>query len=149
MKKITFFTLALGLMIGCKPALDKQNDESTQNLLKGTWTITKVEHPSSFSISPFFMTDSECFEGSEWSFVPNNNTGTMRMSAHGICPEHSANFIWNIKKNGNFSIKFADKKNAKSVKEGFVLHTKQVSKDSFILIDESTEVTITYYFKKK
>lgn len=66
------------IFLSCKSsqsAVNTKLDNRTEVALKGDWMITSEEFPSSdyFNITSFNIADSKCFEGSEWSFILNNN----------------------------------------------------------------------------
>lgn len=152
MKKVVFILSAIASfgLFSCKSVSNNANDTQTQLKLKGDWTLTRVSVSDSYKVKPFHIAEASCFEGSVWQFVPNNNKGTLKMSASGkYCPEFTANFVWNIKKDGTYQMKFVDKEQkAKEVKEGYSMYLYDVTKESFKLIDNSTEATITYTFVK-
>src|SRR5690554_6617371 len=49
----------------------------SRKVLKGYWNLDNISYDSSgtFNITVFNDTSAECFEGSTWRFIPNNNTG--------------------------------------------------------------------------
>lgn len=117
--------------------------------LKGEWILENVQYSATYKISPFYIADAKCFENSEWKFVSNNNTGTLSLNPTGVCPDFSTNFVWNIKNNGNFNLKFIGEQKAKEVTTGFTLKIDAITESSFKLIDNSTETPITYTFRRK
>lgn len=135
-------------MIGCKTATNVKNDVPTQIKLKGEWTLTNVSYPSGYKITSFHVADAKCFEGSQWKFVSNNNTGTVSLNTNRDCPEFSSNIVWNIKQDGGFNLKFIGSEKAKHVTSGYNMYVTNLSDTSFQLVDSSTEATITYTFVK-
>ncbi|MFY9242231.1 MAG: lipocalin family protein [Polaribacter sp.] len=74
MKKILIFSLTL-LLFSCGASKNVRSKEKT---IKGNWTLTNVNYSNlgNYKITLFQDESKECFEGSEWRFIPNNNTGT-------------------------------------------------------------------------
>lgn len=73
MKKILLFSLTL-LLFSCGASKNVRSKEKT---IKGNWTLTNVNYSNlgNYKIILFQDDSKECFEGSEWRFIPNNNTG--------------------------------------------------------------------------
>jgi hypothetical protein len=46
--------------------------------MKGNWVISSVSYPGSeyIKVNSFQIADSQCFEGSTWKLVSNNNKET-------------------------------------------------------------------------
>lgn len=151
MKKTVFMLAAVFSLgfVGCKSATANKNDVPTQIKLKGEWTLARVSVSENYRVKPFHVADALCFEGTVWKFVPNNNKGVLTMQGTGSqCPEFTSNFVWNVKQDGTFQLKFVDGVKAKDMKEGYAMYLYDVTKESFKLIDNSTEATITYTFEK-
>jgi hypothetical protein len=67
------------------------------------------------------MADSQCFVGSTWNFVSNNNKGDVTISKTGYA-SFTSPITWYINLEGNFVMKVlnADEK-VKKVRNGYVL----------------------------
>lgn len=148
MKKFLILGVAALGMVGCKTASSAKNDVPTQIKLKGEWTLSSVSYPSGYKVTSFHVADAKCFEGSQWKFVSNNNTGTVALNSDRDCPEFSSNIVWNIKQDGSFNLKFVGSEKAKHVTTGYNLFASNFTDNSFQLVDNSTEATITYTFIK-
>lgn len=94
MKKIlTLFVLA-ALALSC--GTPKTVIES-KKVIKGYWSLDNISYSESgtFNVSIFNDTSKECFEGSTWRFIPNNNSGLYTIN-NGNCPTGERNFIFSI-----------------------------------------------------
>lgn len=158
MKKIIALLLFSVVFINCKstaPVVNTKLDNKTERILKGSWTITKVDFPGSevLKVESFFTADSQCFVGSNWSFISNNNKGDMKLNNPSTaCIEYSSPITWYINKDGNFVFKFTNNYKAKEVTSGFVLDIKNITETSFDLVDKinvaGVSKDITYSFQK-
>lgn len=149
MKKVLAIGILSVAMFSCKTATNTKNDVPTQIKLKGEWTLINVTYPSDFKVTSFHVADAKCFEGSQWKFVPNNNSGTVTLNnGSSNCPQWNSKIIWNIKQDGAFNLKFIGDDKAKHVTTGYNLTASNITDETFELIDTSTEATIVYSFVK-
>ncbi|WCM41878.1 lipocalin family protein [Flavobacterium sp. CBA20B-1] len=149
MKKVLAIGILSVAMFSCKTATNTKNDVPTQIKLKGEWTLTNVKYPSGFKVTSFKIADAKCFEGSQWKFVSNNNTGTVTLNNNSSsCPEYNSKIVWNIKQDSSFNLKFVGDDKAKHVTTGYNLTAANITDTTFELIDNSTEATIVYSFLK-
>ncbi|MFP9115845.1 lipocalin family protein [Flavobacterium sp. RHBU_3] len=148
MKKILSLCLMLVLFAACGSL-----DQKSQSGLKGNWTITSVTYPGSeyIKVTSFDVADSQCFVGSSWNFISNNNKGTMTV-AKGGCPSFSSPIVWTVTKTGDFTLKITEGQKAKRVSEGYFLKMQNQTENSFQLVDNVTvggkTVAVTYNFSK-
>jgi Lipocalin-like domain len=65
--------------------------------VKGYWSLDNISYSESgtFNVTIFNDTSKECFEGSTWRFIPNNNSGIYTIN-NGNCPTGDRNFIFSI-----------------------------------------------------
>lgn len=130
-------------------------DQKSQVGIKGNWTISSVTYPGSdyIKVTSFDVADSQCFVGSSWNFISNNNKGTMTInsSASG-CPSFSSPIVWTSTKEGNFTLKITEGEKAKRVTQGYVLKLQNQTESSFELVDNVTvggkTVAVVYQFSK-
>ena len=63
--------------------------------IKGEWTLQSITYSEQgkFDVTLLNDTSKECFEGSTWKFVPNNNRGHYTINAGG-CSTGQRNFIF-------------------------------------------------------
>lgn len=148
MKKILILGCFALTLIGCKTATSGKNDVPAQIKLKGNWTLTDISYPSGYKVTSFHIADAKCFEGSQWKFVSNNNTGTVALNSNRDCPAFSSDIVWNIKQDGTFNLKFIGSEKAKHVTSGYNMYVANQTDSSFQLIDNTTEASITYTFVK-
>lgn len=149
MKKVLAIGILSVAMFSCKTSTNTKNDVPTQIKLKGEWTLTNVNYPSGFKVTSFNVADAKCFEGSQWKFVSNNNTGTVTLNNNtSSCPQYNSKIIWNIKQDTSFNLKFIGDDKAKHVTTGYNLTVSEITDNTFELIDNSTEATIVYSFVK-
>lgn len=156
MRKV-FFIIALGIIIsGCKSTsiTNTKLDRHSQVDIKGNWTLTSVDFPSSdyIKINSFQIADSKCFEGSTWKFISNNNKGEFTLK-NSSCSTFSSAITWFINDEGQFVLKILDAGlKAKKVRNGFVLTIANQSQTRFQLIDKvdiGGKITaVIYQFQK-
>ena len=94
MKKILILALIAATAFSC--GTPKTVQES-KRVIKGYWTLDNITYGTSgtFNVTLFNDTSVECFEGSTWRFIPNNNTGTYTID-NPDCPTGERNFIFSI-----------------------------------------------------
>uniref|UniRef100_UPI0030DC8F0C lipocalin family protein n=1 Tax=Bizionia echini TaxID=649333 RepID=UPI0030DC8F0C len=79
MRHLIILVLTLSLL-SCgtsKVVRDSEKD------LKGNWTLNSFNYSKtgSFAVNLFNDTSTDCFEGSTWEFIPNNNSGTYEINS--------------------------------------------------------------------
>lgn len=158
MKKLMLFLGVLLSLSGCKvkdAAASPAVDRKAQVAIKGNWTLTSVSYPGKevIKVSAFQIADTQCFEGSEWSFVSNNDTGKMALTKSG-CPQFSSNIKWYVNKEQQFVLKMLDAGDkARKVRDGYILLLRNQTLQSFQLVDKvdvaGKMTEIVYQFKKK
>jgi hypothetical protein len=94
MKKVIMLAAIAALIFSC--GTPKTVQES-RKIIKGYWSLTDISYNKSgtFNVTLFNDTSKECFEGSSWRFIPNNNTGVYTIE-NGNCPTGDRNFIFTI-----------------------------------------------------
>jgi hypothetical protein len=156
MKKIILIFTCSILVFACKStsATATKIDRSSQVQIKGDWTITSVSYPGSeyIKVNSFSLADSQCFVGSTWKFISNNNKGNMALTKSN-CPAFASPITWFINKEGQFVMKVLDAgEKAKRVKEGYVLNVANQTEGSFQLIDKidvgGKPTNVVYQFQK-
>lgn len=165
MKKIIFICMIATMFFACKSAssttasteattLSTKLDKSTQVALKGNWVLTNVSYPGSeyIKVNSFDLADSKCFIGSTWSFISNNNKGTMALTAPS-CTGFSSPIVWSINNQGLFVLKILDAgEKAKKVRDGYLLKVAGITESSFQLIDNinvgGQVKDVTYQFQR-
>jgi hypothetical protein len=156
MKKIILLgTLAI-LLFACKSksVTETKLDRTSQVGMKGNWVISTVTYPGSeyIKVNSFQLADSECFEGSTWKFVSNNNKGEMALTKVG-CPAFSSPITWFVNKEGQFVLKVLNAgEKARKVRDGYILRVANQSELSFQLVDKidvgGKMTDVVYQFEK-
>ncbi len=92
--KLGFLSVLMFLTFACKST---QPIRQAEKILKGNWTLTKVSYsrPGTFNVKLYNDAGANCFEGSIWQFIPNNNTGTYQFTTDG-CDTSVKNIKWTI-----------------------------------------------------
>jgi hypothetical protein len=130
------------------------SDGKSEVALKGDWEITKVSFVGSeyFKITSFQLADSQCFVGSIWKFISNNNKGEMTLSKSD-CVDFKSPIVWSLNKEKMFSLKILKDLAAKDVTVGYHLMVENQTTDSFDLSDRVNVggklTEIVYHFQRK
>jgi hypothetical protein len=155
MKKMMYALALLVLFSACKSksATNTRLDNKTEVALKGNWTLTKVSYPGVevIKITSFDLADSQCFVGSQWRFISNNNKGDFSLN-NASCRAFSSPISWFINKEGQFVMKILYETKARKVTEGYVLQVGNVTESTFELTDRvnvgGKNVTVVYQFSR-
>ena len=156
MKKVILIMTMSILLFSCKSSsvTDKKLDRTSQVGIKGNWTITAVTSPGSeyIKVNSFDIADSNCFVGSTWKFISNNNKGEMALTKYD-CPVFNSPITWFINDSGQFVLKVLNAgEKAKKVRAGYVLQVANQTENSFQLVDKinvGTKLTdVVYQFQK-
>lgn len=148
-------TIAL-VLFSCKTTsvTNTKLDRPSEVAMKGNWVISSVTYSGSqyIKVNSFEIADSQCFEGSTWKFVSNNNKGNMALTKAG-CSSFSSPITWFVNKDGQFVLKVLDAGiKAKKVREGYVLMVANQTESSFQLIDRidvaGKMTDVVYQFQK-
>src|SRR5690554_2940914 len=137
MKKILFLALIAATTISC--GAPKTVQES-KKVIKGYWNLDEISYNKSgtFNVTVFNDTSSECFEGSTWRFIPNNNTGNYTIE-NGSCPTGQRFFRFDIqeidKQTGlyDITIKPTNEKYKADSQTGFRVRLAQLTESSMVL----------------
>ena len=157
MKKLFFSVIFAAILFSCKapaPAAKTNVDRKPNKAINGNWTITSVTYPGSefIKVTSFDLADAQCFVGSTWKLISNNDSGEMALSKGG-CPQVTSKIKWYLNKDGQFVLKFLDESvKAKKVKEGYILKIADQTENSFKLSDAinvgGKMVDVVYLFEK-
>ncbi len=140
MKKLILLSVFAVLLYSCKSTsvTNTKLDNKTERLIKGNYVVSSVDYPGSeyIKVNAFQLADSQCFVGSTWKFVSNNNKGEMALTKSG-CPAFSSPITWFINKDGQFVLKVLDAgEKAKKVRDGYILNVANATESSFQLLDK-------------
>lgn len=94
MKKILILVVLAAVTFSCgtpKTVIQAKKE------VKGYWSLDNISYSETgtFNVTVFNDTSKECFEGSTWRFIPNNNSGLYTIN-NGDCPTGERNFIFSI-----------------------------------------------------
>ncbi len=134
MRNLTILSLFVILLASC--GTPKTVSES-KKVLKGYWSLDEITYSEkgTFTIQLLSDTSRECFEGSSWRFIPNNNTGNYSIS-NPDCPTGERNFIFAIQEMDSstglydFLLKPTNEKKKSENNVGFRLRLAQLSGSS-------------------
>ena len=157
MKKLILLSAFSLMFFSCKSTSTITNnkvDNKSQVAIKGNWTLTSVTYPGSeyIKVNSFQIADSNCFEGSTWKFISNNDSGEMALTKTN-CTSFSSPIKWFVNKDGQFILKILSAgEKAKKVRDGYILTLAAQTQDSFQLIDKINvggKITdVVYEFRK-
>ncbi len=79
MKKIILLISLIVLITSCSTP---KTVIQSKKVIKGDWTLDNITYSKegTFNVTLLNDTSKECFEGSLWHFIPNNNTGNYTIS---------------------------------------------------------------------
>lgn len=134
MKKILILAVIAVTAFAC--GTPKTVQES-RKVIKGYWTLDNITYDSSgtFNVTLFNDTSVECLEGSNWRFIPNNNTGNYTVE-NPNCPTGQRDFAFTIqeldKSTGlyDFLLKPTNAKGKSETDVGFRLRLAQLNESS-------------------
>lgn len=122
MKQIILFLFTISLL-SCGTS---KTVRASKKVIKGNWTLSSINYSKAGTYNVTLLNDAskECFENSDWQFVPNNSTGTYSLTAAG-CSNDIRNFIFTIdevdENTGlyDFLLKPTDEKGKSATNHGF------------------------------
>ncbi len=131
MKKTILLLMVAGFIFSCGTP---KTVIQSKKVIKGNWMLDGIDLSESgtYNIQLFNDTSKECFEGSTWRFIPNNNRGIYTIN-NGNCPTGERYFIFTIqemdKETGlyDFLLKPTDAKYKSENKVGFRVRLAQLS----------------------
>lgn len=134
MKKILILFSAAALLISCATP---QVVRDSKKVMKGEWVLNSVTHNESGIFKIVLLNDEslDCFEGSLWRFIPNNNTGVYTIDS-ADCVVGDRNFIFTIDEvdaaSGyyDFLLKPTDERGKSETGQGFRMRLTQLSESS-------------------
>lgn len=117
MKNLIYMVLAV-LIVSCSGSKSASSDKMSERTLKGTWELNNIRFVGEeglYKADLFGLADSPCFKGSDWVFIPNNNTGKFTLEGSDRCEAGSHRIIWSFRDMGDgntqFQFKYVDSKN--------------------------------------
>lgn len=133
MRKFTLLIIVLATAMACGP----KTVQESKKVIKGYWNLDEITYSEAgtFNITMMRDTSKECFEGSSWRFIPNNNTGQYSIN-DGNCPTGERYFIFTIQEVDpttglyDFLLKPTDEKKKSEDNTGFRFKLAKLSNNS-------------------
>ncbi len=132
MKKIIVFVLLASLVISCGTP---KTVIQSKKVIKGYWSLDQINYSEAGTFDVTLLNDAskECFIGSTWRFIPNNNTGIYTITDAHCVPTGDRNFNFTIQEIDNntglydFLLKPTDVKHKSEYNTGFRLQLTQLT----------------------
>jgi hypothetical protein len=130
MKKIILIFLTIGI-VSCGASKTVRDSKKS---IKGDWTLSSITYSKTgkYNVTLLNDTSKDCFEGSTWKFIPNNNTGTYTIN-ESSCSTGIRNFVFTIQEVNaetglyDFLLKPTNEKNKSENNQGFRLKLSSMS----------------------
>ncbi len=131
MKKLLFGLIVI-LLASC--GTTQKTIISAKKTLKGEWSLNKISYDRDgiFEVNLYNDASAECFTGSIWKFIPNNNTGTYEVNQSTCVSTGARRFRFTIPKpeaDGDFSFMFKpinEKKKSTNNNKGYRMALKHL-----------------------
>ena len=156
MKKLA---LSIGIFLMILSCGTSKTLRDSKKVIKGEWTLSSITYSTAgkYNVTLLNDTSKDCFEGSTWQFIPNNNTGTYTINETS-CSTGPRNFVFTIqevnKETGlyDFLLKPTNEKQKSETNQGFRLSLTSLT-DTMMQWQQTVSVdakpfTITMNFKK-
>ncbi len=136
MKKLAFLSVIAVLAFSCGTP---KTVVETKKVLKGYWSLDDITYSEAgtFTVQLLSDTSRECFEGSTWRFIPNNNTGNYNID-NSNCPSGDRYFIFAIQEIDqttglyDFLLKPTDEKKRSPDGKGFRLRLARMTNNNMV-----------------
>jgi len=131
MKKTILVLLVSVILTSCGGTKEVRH---SKKVMKGMWELSSITYSESgtFNVSLFNDVSVQCFEGSTWKFIPNNNTGVYTID-NGTCDAGPRNFIFKIQEIDaqtglyDFLLKPTDVKHKSATNHGYRMWLEKLS----------------------
>jgi len=133
MKRIILLLLTISL-VACGSS---KTVRASKKVIKGDWTLSSITYNQggTYNATIFNDASNNCFEGSTWQFVPNNNTGIYTLDGSN-CSTETRYFVFTIQEVDattglyDFLLKPTDEKHKSETNQGFRLKLSELSETS-------------------
>lgn len=130
MKKLILLCLAISL-VSCGAS---KTVRVSKKVIKGDWVLNSITYNQAGTYNTTLLNDASkaCFEGSNWQFVPNNNTGVYTINDTS-CATGERYFVFTIQEVDaetglyDFLLKPTDEKHKSETNQGFRLKLASLS----------------------
>jgi hypothetical protein len=156
MKKLA---LSLGIVLMILSCGTSKTVRDSKKVMKGQWTLSSITFNTAgqYNVTLFNDASKDCFEGSTWQFIPNNNTGIYTIN-NASCAIGARNFVFTIQEIDSqtglydFLLKPTNEKYKSDTNQGFRLSLTSLSEmemqwQQTVSVD-GKPFTITINFKK-
>ncbi len=132
---------------------------ASKKVIKGQWQLSSIAYNGTGVIGLTLLNDVSlsCFEGSVWSFVPNNNTGTYAID-NNSCNPGNRYFVFTIDEIDpntglyDFLLKPTNERYKSDTNKGFRLNLNELSENTMqweqTVNDKGQSVVVTMNFTK-
>ncbi|MFA5297025.1 MAG: lipocalin family protein [Lutibacter sp.] len=136
MKKLIVFVILASLVISCGTP---KTVIQSKKVIKGYWALSQISYSESgtFDVTLFNDVSKDCFVGSTWRFIPNNNTGIYTIN-DAQCAPGDRNFNFTIQEIDattgyyDFLLKPTDAKHKSADNTGFRLQLTQLTETTMV-----------------
>lgn len=130
MKKLILFTFLATFLISCGSKTVKQS----KKVIKGDWKLESITYSETgnFNVNLLKDASADCFIGSDWHFIPNNNTGTYNIN-NSSCETGERYYVFTIQEVDpetglyDFLLKPTDEKFKSDVMRGYRFNLQHLS----------------------
>lgn len=138
------------ILVSCTSANQKMKANAEDLKFKGDWEITNVTYEKGYKVKSFDEADAQCFIGSHWRLISNNNSGAYTINGGGNCPSLTQPIKFEVTKNNEFKFKkLLSNVKAKNITSGYILQVERQDADHFTLVQdvEFEGKTLKVYYK--
>jgi hypothetical protein len=155
MKQTILFLFAV-ILLSCGSS---KTVRDSKKVIKGNWTLNTIAYSEAGAYNVSLLNDvsKDCFEGSSWQFIPNNNSGIYNVN-NTNCSTGERDFIFTIQEVNaetglyDFLLKPTNEKHKSETNQGFRLKLSELSENVMqwqqTLTVEGKLFTITMNFTK-
>ena len=144
MKKLILFVILASMVISCGTP---KTVIQSKKVIKGYWSLDQITYsePGTFDVTLFNDVSKDCFIGSKWRFIPNNNTGVYTITDTHCIPTGDRNFNFTIQQTNkdtglyDFLLKPTDAKQKSADDSGFRLQLTQLT-DTTMRLEQTVSV---------
>lgn len=157
-KLVTILSVCVFLMVtSCGTS---KTVRTSKKVIKGDWVLSSITYSQAGTYNTTLFNDASktCFEGSNWKFVPNNNSGVYTIN-NSSCSTGERYFIFTIQEVDaetglyDFLLKPTDEKHRSETNQGFRLKLSALSDTSMqwqqSVNASGSSVTINMNFTKQ
>lgn len=131
MKKTAILFTLLIILSSCTAT---KTVRESKKVIKGNWVLNTITYNQTGTFNVTLLNDAskECFEGSSWQFIPNNNTGIYAIN-NSNCSTGERHFVFTIQEVNaetglyDFLLKPTNEKNKSITNQGFRLKLTALS----------------------